>query len=542
LTILGGVALTLYGVQQIRDNVMQGMGATLRHVIEKSTSNVIKAFGAGILVTGLIQTATATALIVSSFAARGLVPLVAALAVLLGADVGTSLVAQVFTLNLNWLGPIFVFIGMMVMAVSPVGRSKYAGGALVGLGVMLVGLGIITHAAEPMEQSAALRAIMGELHNDRIMTLCVGVLLTWLAQSSLAFVLLVMSFAGANIMAADTAFTLVLGAHVGAAVTPLLMNIGQNNDARLLVIGNFLLRLVSAFAFIAVMDMVMVYQTHLGHSIERQVVNFHTASSVLRALVFLPFLGVIADLLRRLVPIHVNKDDPSRAQYLDTRDLGVPSVALAAAERETLRLSDLVMAMMDDVKVVFEQNDPHALQRLIDRDNHVDRLYEQIKFYLAKLSRESMTDKQSRRHIELLMFITNLEHIGDIIVRNLCELAQKKWRNNLSFSKQGWQEIEDYHTHVMANFRLAINVFHSEDAVLARELVRQKEALQKETVTATGSHFNRLRQGLLESLRSSSLHLDIIRDLRRVNDYLTSVAYNILEDHGALQSRVREDV
>ncbi len=541
MTILGGVALTVYGVQQVRDNVTQGMGSSLRTLLEKSTGNPVRAFFAGMAVTGLIQSATATALMVISFAARGLVPLGAALAVMLGADVGTSIVAQIFSLNLNALGPVFVFIGMLLMALTPLGRGKYLGGGLVGLGLMLVGLATISHAADPMEKSTLVKAIMQSLSDDRVMTLLIGILMTWLSQSSLAFVLLVMSFAAARVMALETAFILVLGSHVGAAVTPLVVSLNQKSQARLVGIGSFALRLVSAVAFLLAIDVIMEHAARLGENIGRQVVNFHMASSMLRALVFLPFVSPLAKVLRAIIPIRRNLSDPSEARYLDERDLGTPSVALAAAERETLRLGDMVSAMLEDVKTMFERNDPEHLQRLLDKDNQVDRLYEQIKFYLAKLSRETMNDKQAKRHVELLMFVTSLEHIGDIIVRNLCELAQKKWRNNLAFSKQGWVEIENYHGQVMKNFALAMNVFHSEDPVLARELVRQKEALQKETVSASSSHFDRLRQGLLESLRSSSLHLDIIRDLRRVNDYLTSVAYGILDAHGVLQSRVRED-
>jgi phosphate:Na+ symporter len=299
------------------------------------------------------------------------------------------------------------------------------------------------------------------------------------------------------------------------------------------------MRFVACIAVLPFIHPFIAYAPFLGDSAARQIVNFHTVFSLLRALVFLPFLAPITRLLRKIFPWKLDTEDPSQPRYLDERDLTVPSVGLAAAEREILRLGDLVLVMLEDAKGLFERNDPVEIKAVIDRDNQVDLLYEKIKFYLAKLSRETMTEKQARRHVELLMFITNLEHIGDIIVKNLCELAQKRWRQNIPFSKQGWQEIEGYHRHVCDNFRLAMNVFHSEDPNLARQLVLQKEELQRETASAAGSHFERLRQGLLESLRSSSVHLDVIRDLRRINDYLTSVAYGILEEQGVLQSRIR---
>jgi len=541
LTILGGVALTLFGVSQVRESVTNALGPQLRLFLEKSTRYRWQAFSAGVLVTSLIQSATATVLIVTSFAARRLIPVAPALAVSLGADVGTTLVAQIFSFGFNWLGPVFILIGMVSAGWFPHGRMKHVGLTFVGLGLVLLGLGTIIHTAEMVEKSAIIKALIESLTSDRFMTFLIGALITWAAQSSLAVVLLIMSFASSHLMPVDTAFCLVLGTHVGSSIMPLLVNIKQKNEAGQIAWGGFLMRLGSCLLFLLLVPYATEYVQFFGRSIERQVVNFHTASSVARALIFLPFLGLIEKLLQKLFPFSVDLDDPSRVHYLDERDLTTPSVALASAARESLRLGDQVLTMLRDVKVVFQNHHPGKLQQLLDRDNHVDRLYEQIKFYLAKLSREAMDDDQARRHVDLLMFITNLEHIGDIVVKNLCELAEKKWRNNLSFSKQGWLEIELYHTKVCENFQLALNVFNSGDPMLARELVRHKEALSRDSMSSAGSHFERLRQGLMESMRSSSLHLDIIRDLRRVNDYLTSIAYSILEAKGALQSRLRED-
>ena len=301
------------------------------------------------------------------------------------------------------------------------------------------------------------------------------------------------------------------------------------------------MRLVSCLMMLPFVNHVVGHSHYLGNDVARQIINFHTFFTLARALSFLPFVGLIEKMLKKAFPFVADTQDAGRALYLDERDLATPSVALASATREALRLGDQVLVMLSEVKSLFEHNQATKLQHLLARDNHVDRLYDTIKFYLAKLSREAMDDAEAKRHIDLLMFITNLEHIGDIIVHNLCELSAKKWRNNLSFSAQGWQEIEKYHQRVCDNFHLAMNVFNSNDPVLARQLVRKKEAVALDAKSITGSHFERLRQGLLESMRSSSLHLDIIRDLRRINDHLTSVAYSILEARGDLQSRLREE-
>ena len=541
LTIFGGVALTLFGVSLVRDSVMLALGPQLRLLIEKSTSRRWKAFTAGIFVTSLIQSSTATVLIVTGFASKHLISVGPALAVSLDADVGTTLVAQMFSFGASGLAPMLVLIGMVCNAWAQPGPMKHAGMSFVGLGLVLLGLGTIIQAAAIMEDSNTLHFLMESLSGDIVMTFIVGALITCMAQSSLAIVLLVMSFASAGIMPLGTAFTLVLGTHVGAAIMPLLVNLKQRNEAGHIAWGSFLMRLVSCVAMLPFIPWLVREAHYLGEDISRQVVNYHTAFSVARALAFLPLLGLIEKALLKFFPYVCDLADPSQAKYLDDRDLNVPSVALSSATREALYLADQVLVMLNEVKGLFETNQHLKLRQMIERDNVVDRLYDQIKFYLAKLSREAMSEEQARRHIDILMYVSNLEHVGDIIVHNLCELSEKKWRNNLSFSKQGWDEIENYHQLICDNFRLAMNVFNSGDPILARQLVRQKETVRMQAVSAAGSHFDRLRQGLLESVRSSSLHLDILRDLRSINNSVTSVAYNILEANGALQSRLREE-
>lgn len=538
--MLGGIALTLFGVQQVRDSVTKALGSQLRLLLEKSTRQRWKAFGSGILVTSLIQSATATILIITSLATQRLIPVAPALAVSLGADVGTTLVAQIFSLDVSWLGPVFILIGMVMFSWFPYGRMRHWGMMCIGLGLILIGLGTVINAAHMVEETQFLRVLFDSVGEDVMMAFLIGILMTWAAQSSLSIVLLVMSFAAAGILDIDTAFVFVLGSHVGSSITPMLVNMRHKNEALLIALGGFFMRLASCIAVLPFVSMIAHDPLWGNLDVSRKIVDFHTGFSLLRAFIFLPLLGPISALLHKAFPFKQDMNDPSRLQYLDERDLASPSVALASATREALRLGDLVLSMLRDVKDMFQVNNPGRLQLLHERDNDVDRLYEQIKFYLAKLSRESMDDAQARRHIDVLTFITNLEYIGDIVDKNLCELAHKKWRDNLTFSKQGWEEIDLYHQRICNNFHLAMNVFNSNDPVLARQLVRQKEQIYADTMSTTGSHFERLRQGLLESMRSSSLHLDIIRDLRRVNDYLTSVAYNILEKSGDLQSRLRD--
>ncbi len=518
---------------------MQAFGPKLRLMIERSTRNRFQAFAAGIIVTSLTQSATATALMVTSFAARGLIPLMAALAILLGADVGTTIVAQVFSLKIYGIAPIIILLGFIGTRWKPIGSLHHGAHAVIGLGLMMLGVMTITNAATPMEQAPLIRDILHGLDQDLIMAALLATILTWVAHSTLAIVLLIMSFAVAGALSLPAAFAMVLGAHCGSALTPLLLHIKDGGTARQVGWGGFFLRVMVTVALLPAVPMMMEFADHFGVDPARQVVNFHTALSLLRAVIFLPIVGLVAYGLQKLLPVQTNAKNPAHAAYLHENDMMHPSRALAGAARETARLGDLVQQMLQDSLTIFQHNDEKAIFDLQQRDNAVDKLYEQIKFYLIKLSRSPLTTAEAQQQLDMLMFATDLEHSGDIIVKSLCVMAEKKRRENLSFSKEGWEEISFFHQAVLENFRLALHVFTAQHVDLARQLVAQKEDLQKDTHATSGSHFARIRSGQLESVRSSSLHLDIIRDLRRINSHATSIAYMILNNHGDLQSRIK---
>ena len=271
------------------------------------------------------------------------------------------------------------------------------------------------------------------------------------------------------------------------------------------------------------------------------VINFHTAFNLATALVFLPLTGLVAVLVSRLLPEKPAPEDAGAPRYLDPAVLDTPSEALACAMRETLHLGDNVERMLRQTMEAIERADLKLTREIENADDSVDKLYESIKLYLIGASRSELSLDESRRAAEILTFVTNLEHVGDIIDKNLMELAAKKAKNRLSFSAQGLAELRAFHQLVMDNLRLAYNVFATRDIALARRLLASKSTIREAEQRAAESHFARLREGRPESLETSSIHMDIVRDLKRINGHLTSVAYPILEEAGELAaSRLRD--
>jgi phosphate:Na+ symporter len=273
----------------------------------------------------------------------------------------------------------------------------------------------------------------------------------------------------------------------------------------------------------------------------RIAINFHTAFNLVVAAVFLPAAGLVAALCARLLPDLAQTAASSEPKHLDPTVLDTPSEALGCAMRETLHMGDRVADMLRQALVVFEKNDPKLAKEVEKSDNVVDALHEAIKLYMVKLSKAEMTEEESQRYVEVITFTTNLEHVGDIIDKNLMELAAKKIKNRYTFSSEGLEEIQKFHARVMDNMRLAFNVFATRDVAMARRLLAEKAMTRTAELAAADSHFARLREGRPESIETSAIHLDVMRDLKRINGHLTSVAYPILEVAGELRdSRLRE--
>lgn len=535
--IIGGVCLLLWGVGMVSTGLNRAFGTTLRRIISNSTSNRFKAFGTGIIVAALLQSSTAASMIVSSFAARNVITITSAIAVMLGADVGTTVAAQIISFDIKWLVPVLLFTGYIVTKVWDESHYKHIGRALVGLALIFISLGIIRDVASPIGQEEGLKVLIEPLATQPILAIVIAALFTWLVHSSLGTVLLFMSFVQAGVIPVGLGLILVLGANIGGAIAPVIMTLRDIPAGRRVPLGNLMMRGMGALIFLPFMATIVApFIAHLDPDPARQLVNFHTFFNVMVALGFLPFIGPMTRLSEIILPDRAREEDESLPRYLDPTAFATPPAALACVARETLRVSDIVQRMMRDTLEAFRTNNTHLVQGIRDQEAIVDSLYEAIKNYLARLSSHPLDKHESKRYMQILTFSTNLEHIGDIIDKNLMEMASKKIRNQDNFSRQGFSEISDLHHRVMDNMNLAQNVFMTGDVKMARKLFEEKVVLRNQEMMAAESHFKRLSQGVAETIATSSLHLDILRDLRRINSYVSLIAYPILEEANELKT------
>ena len=538
LDLLGGVALLLWGLHMVHSGILRAFGPDLRRLLAKALNNRLSAFAAGIGLTALLQSSTATALITTSFAAEGMVSLVSALAIMLGANVGTTLIVQVMSFNIAAVAPVLFIIGLVAFRSGPRSRIKDIGRVSIGLGLMLLALHILLDSLAPAENAPGVLVVMNALTGDPVLCIIIGALVTWVVHSSVASVLLVMSLAYAHFISPDAALALVLGANLGSAINPLFEGARRDNPASYrLPLGNLVNRLVGIGLVAPFLHPIAQLLQGWQPDLAKATAMFHIAFNAATALLFIGLLDGMARLLERLLPDRPREADPSRPRYLDESALETPSLALADAARETLHMGDHVEIMLRKVMAAMMTNDRALVDQVSRMDNAVDGLDEAIKLYVTKLTRGSLDEREGHRAMEIISFAINLEHIGDIIDKNLSELATKKIKRRFQFSPEGAEELSIFHKRTMDSLRIAFGVFMSGDVSEARKLLADKSALRNAELAATERHLDRLREGRSESIETTSLHLDVLRDLRRIHSHICSVAYPVLDAAGELAGR-----
>jgi phosphate:Na+ symporter len=543
IDLAGAVALLIWGVHMVQTGVTRAFGPQLRRVLSRALGNRLEAFAAGAGVTAILQSSTATGLMVTSLAAGGLIDLVPALAIMLGANVGTTLIVQALSFDASEISFLLVLIGVLMFRRATVTRTRDLGRVGIGLGLMLIALSHLMALITPYEDAPSLRLLLGTITTEPVIDILLAAVLTWAAHSSVEMVLLIMAFAAKGVIPPHAAFALVLGANLGSAINPLLEgSSGGDPASRRLPVGNLINRAVGCAICLALLNWIGPQLVALEPDPARAVADFHTAFNIAMALLFFPVLRPFAGLLVRLLPVRVDARDPSRPIYLDNAARETPSLALAGAAREALRMADVFEEMLRGTIDSLDRGDRKRVSETKRMDDVLDRLDRAIKEYLISLDTDALDEADHCRLTQILAFSTNIEHAGDIVEKSLMPLAAKRIKLGIAFSEISREEIRAMIERLIANARAAAAVFMTEDPRAARRLLGEKEVFRDFETRATEAHFGRVRTGRDENVETGRLHLDIMRDLKRVNAHLAAAAYPVLEDRGELlPSRLRQD-
>jgi phosphate:Na+ symporter len=416
---------------------------------------------------------------------------------------------------------------------------RQTGRILVGIALILVSLGMIGESTVPLRQSAALPAVVGYLRDDYITSFLLGALFAWLVHSSIAAILLVASMAAQGLVPVELGIALILGANCGGALIAVGLTRASSPAARRVPVGNLIFRGAGAGLALLILSQVDIPLDRLGSGVASQIVMLNVLFNLAIVVIFVPLTGVLEPMLMRLIPDDktvAEAEDPLaiRVSALDRSVLHTPRLALASATRELLRMSEIVEVMLRPVMELFETGDKSKIKELRRLDREVNKAHSDIKLYLAELNRSSMTAEEAQRSMILANFAINLEHVGDIIAKNLLKRVGDRRDKRLAFSEEGWREMTDLHAQVMANIQLALNVLISGDRVSARELIEEKDRMRDLELRSQEQHLHRLQGGTVESIETSEIHLETIRALKQINSLFSSIAYPILLESGDL--------
>ncbi|MFS2010697.1 Na/Pi cotransporter family protein [Azospirillum sp. CT11-132] len=537
LELAGNVVLLLWGLHMVQSGLTRALGGDLRRILGAGLRNRWTAFLSGMGITMLLQSSTATGLMATGFTATGLVSLMPALAVMLGANVGSTLIVQILAFDVAHVAPVLLLGGFIAFRRGARTRSRDLGRVAIGLGLMLLSLHLLLATIAPAENAPMLRRMLAMLTADPLVAVMLAALLSWAAHSSVAAILLIASLAGGGVIGPEAAVAMVAGANLGSAVNPVVEGPGgdgRNPAARRLPVGNLINRLVGCLIVVPLLGPITAGLQAVSPDAARLAANFHLAFNLAMAGLFIGPLPWFARVLTRMFPERVAVADPAMPLYLDRSALRVPHLAIANASREALRMADTVDSMLRGALDVIQTDDRKRVQEIRRMDDVLDRLHDAIKRYLTQINVEDLDERDARRVSDVLTFTINLEHVGDIVDRNLMEAASKKIRRRLRFSTEGAAEIAGMLERLSETQRLAAAVFVSGDVRSARALIHEKEVIRDLETSATEAHFARLRAGRKESVETSALHLDILRDLRRINAHLVAAAYPVLDQSGEL--------
>lgn len=528
LHLLSAVALLVWGTHIVRTGVMRVFGARLRTVLGRSVEKKPLAFCAGIGVTALVQSSNATTMLVTSFVAQDLVALTPALVIVLGADVGTALMARVLTFDLSWLSPLLIFLGVIFFLGRKQSRVGQLGRVGIGLGLILLALELIVQAVTPITQASGVKVIFASLTGDIMLDALIGAVFAIISYSSLAAVLLTATLTAAGIISFPVALCLVIGANLGSGLLAVLNNSASSAAARRVAMGSLLFKLVGSLLILPFVHPLAEALDRLPLPDAELVIYFHVFYNLIRCLVMVPFAGPMARLCERLIRDEPELDMRLKPKHLDTSALDTPTLALANAARESLRMGDAMELMLDGLKKIMhgEPREEKELRKIAD---DINVLYTAIKLYLARMPKDELADEESRRWAEIIEMSLNLEQASDIVERMGSEIADKSLAARRAFSVEGLNELDSLLEQLRSNLQLAMSVFFSSDVAGARRLRRRKHRFRILNRRYAHAHVDRLHQQNVQSIETSSLHLGLLGDMKRLNSLFCAVAYSVLE-------------
>lgn len=539
LGFTGGMGLLLYGMSIMSEGLQKIAGENLRSVLSSLTHNRFTGLLVGAVVTMLFQSSTATTVILVGLASASIISLRQTLGVILGADVGTTVTAQLIALRVTEIALPIVGIGATIIFFSKRDKYRRFGQAFLGFGFLFLGLKIMSDSMHPLRDEPVFSQMLMSASDQPLLAIACAALFTFLVHSSAAAVGLIMVLAMQGLLSLDSTIYLLFGANIGTSFTAIISSLGSSREAQRVAAAHLLFKLFGVLAFAPFVTLFSGLVSHFTISPGYQVAIVHTFFNIGIAVIFLPFISHFARILNRILPDKTNPATKLMPRFLDDKLLRTPAIAMGFAAKEISHIYDHIFEMTKNIKKIFEKNDYSLLEVTIKEEEYVDILCNATNGYLAGILRQPVSRKEFFKCMGFMHIVNDLEHIGDIIEKNIAHIAQSKISSNCRFSEEGWDELTIMHERICELMRMSHAAYSSGDADLALHAIKLQPEIISMERHLRELHIHRLRLNIQSSEQTSSLHLDLINSFLRISEHIRNICIEIANpkaDQASLES------
>lgn len=526
--VFGGLALFLFGMTIMGEGLQKVAGDKIRKVLERVTRFPVVAVFLGALTTAVIQSSSATTVLVVGFVNAGLMTLKQAIGIIMGANIGTTITAQLIAFKLSDYVFLIIAVGFGIYIISKKRIYRYIGQFVLGIGILFLGLSVMSEMVAPLRNSPIFLEFIASFSRYPLLGVLVGILVTCVVQSSSATIGMLIALANQGIMPFSAAIPVLFGDNIGTCVTAILASIGTNLNAKRAAAAHVMFNVIGTLIFLILLPWFEKF-VYLISSDQpaRLIANAHTSFNLLNTMLFLPFVGAYANFIRKVFPGTVAVEEKGPI-YLDERLFGSPAVALSLATKEIIRMAEIAGRSLEAAMKGFYEKDEKKLKSAFKDEELVDELERAITVYLAKLSQKGMTPALSGKHTGLLLAVKDFERVGDH-AENIAELAMSRIEENLPYSDYAFKELENMYQLVYGVFKNALDALHDEDKEKARMVTKTEPLIDKMEKLLRESHLRRLNKGICYPV-SGVVFLDIVSNLERIGDHSNNVAQVVINN------------
>lgn len=529
LGLIGGMGLLLYGMQILSEGLQKIAGARLRTLMSTLTHNRVSALVVGAVITIFFQSSTATTVILVGLTSAGIMTLRQTLGVILGADIGTTVTAQLIALKVTEIALPIVGLGATVIFFSKWERYKRYGQVLMGFGLLFLGLKVMSDVMYPLREDPFFPIMMAKMGDYPVLAMLLAAVFTFLVHSSAASVGIIMLLSMQHLITLHAAIYLLLGANIGTSFTALLSSLASPREAQRVATAHLLFKIAGVIIFLPFVTPFAGLMERLTSSPGYQVANAHTFFNIAIALIFLPFINQFGSFLFRLIPERKEAKDKFKPRYLDIKLINTPAIALGMATKEINHTFDYIFDMTRDIAGILEKNDISLLNQVVKKEERVDILFAGISEYLTNVLRQPHSRQEFLKCMGLINIVNDLEHIGDIIEKNVTYLAQCKIDGKCTFSEDGWDEISIMHKRVCELMQMANTAFVTNNRELAQKACKLQPEITKMERHLRILHIQRLKVGG-SSEETGAVHLDLINAFLRISEHIRNIAWEVANE------------